>query len=242
MLSEAFGPYPFRTAGGIVDNHDDLFFALETQTRSVYSKYFWLDQQGNPTNGDFVVAHEMAHQWFGDDLALARWQDIWLNEGFATYAEWLWSEYEGQGTPAEIFQATYDAIPADDPFWAVTIGDPGVTDLFANAVYFRGAMTLQALREAVGDDAFWTIVREWAAENSGGNVTTDQFIALAEDVSGQQLDDLFTTWLFTPTRPDLTAAAAAGADAAAATDALAASDAAAGWLAGAQARLDRGRY
>ena len=69
VLSAAFGPYPFRTAGGIVDNHDDLFFALETQTRSVYSKYFWLDQQGNPTNGDFVVVHEMAHQWFGDDVA-----------------------------------------------------------------------------------------------------------------------------------------------------------------------------
>jgi aminopeptidase N len=241
LLSAAFGPYPFRTAGGIVDNHDDLFFALETQTRSVYSKYFWLDQEGNPTNGDFVVAHEMAHQWFGDDVALARWQDIWLNEGFATYAEWLWAEYEGQATPDESFQATYDAFPADDPFWTVTIGDPGVTDLFSNPVYFRGAMTLHALRQAVGDDAFWTTIREWAAENSGGNVTTEQFIALAEEVSGQQLDDLFTTWLFTPSRPDLTAATST-LGAAAAPDAAAASDAAAGWLAAARARLDRGRY
>jgi aminopeptidase N len=134
-------------------------------------------------------------------------QDIWLNEGFATYAEWLWAEYEGQATPDESFQATYDAFPADDPFWTVTIGDPGVRDLFSNPVYFRGAMTLHARRQAVGDDAFWTTIREWAAENSGGNVTTEQFIALAEEVSGQQLDDLFTTWLFTPSRPDLTAAA-----------------------------------
>ena len=211
MLSAAFGPYPFRTAGGIVDNHDDLFFALETQTRSVYSKYFWLDRRATPINGDCVVAHEMAHQWFGDDLALARWQDIWLNEGFATYAEWLWAEYEGQATPDEIFQAVYDAFPADDPFWSVTIGDPGVTDLFADPVYFRGAMTVHALRQAVGDDAFWAIVHEWVEpRTAAGTSRPTQFIALAEEISGQQLDDLFTTWLFTPERPDLTAAASSG--------------------------------
>ena len=164
LLSDAFGPYPFSTVGAIVDNQDDLFFALETQTRPVYSKLFWLDAEGNPVNGDFVVVHELAHQWFGDDVALARWQDIWLNEGFATYAEWLWEEYEGRGTPQEIFQATYDAIPADDPFWSVVIGDPGVDLLFDDAVYVRGAMTLQALRNEVGDDAFWAIVRGWAAD------------------------------------------------------------------------------
>lgn len=205
LLSDAFGPYPFSTVGAIVDNQDDLFFALETQTRPVYSKFFWLDAAGNPVNGDFVVVHELAHQWFGDDVALARWQDIWLNEGFATYAEWLWSEYEGEATPQEIFQATYDAIPASDPFWSVVIGDPGVDLLFDNAVYVRGAMTLQALRNEVGDDTFWAIIRGWAATKSGGNATTPEFIAFAEQISGQQLDDLFTTWLFTPTKPALAA-------------------------------------
>ena len=241
VLSGAFGPYPFSTVGAIVDNHDDLFFALETQTRPVYSKYFWLDRQGNPANGDFVVVHELAHQWFGDDLALARWQDIWLNEGFATYAEWLWEEYEGRATPQEIFQATYDAIPADDPFWALTIGDPTVDHLFDEPVYVRGAMTLQALRDQVGDDAFWTIVRQWAATHSGGNVTTDEFIALAEQVSGQQLDDLFDTWLFTDTKPSLTGATAQVTARAPAASSGATTNAAA-WLADVQARLSRGRY
>ena len=208
VLSAAFGPYPFSTVGGIVDNQDDLFFALETQTRPVYSKLFWLDQDGNPTNGDFVVVHELAHQWFGDDVALARWQDIWLNEGFATYAEWIWSEYEGDGTPQEIFESLY-ALPGDDPvfgdaFWAVPPGDPGVEHLFDNPVYYRGAMTLQVLRNEVGDDAFWEIVRQWAAGKSGGNGTTPEFIALAEQVSGQQLDALFEAWLFTAGKPALT--------------------------------------
>jgi aminopeptidase N len=132
---------------------------------------------------------------------LARWQDIWLNEGFATYAEWLWEEYEGRGTPASIAQASYDAIPASDPFWAVVIGDPGVDHLFDFAVYLRGAMTLQALRSEVGDTAFWRIVRTWARRNSGGHGTTPEFIALAERISGQQLDDLFDTWLFTAGKP-----------------------------------------
>jgi hypothetical protein len=111
--------------------------------------------------------------------------------------------HEGRGTPQDIFQATYDAIPANDPFWSVEIGDAGVDLLFRDAVYVRGAMTLQALRLTVGDDAFWRIVRGWASTKSGGNATTEEFIAFAEGVSGQQLDGLFTTWLFTPAKPSL---------------------------------------
>jgi aminopeptidase N len=233
LLSAAFGPYPFSTVGGIVPNQNDLRFALETQTRPVYSKLFWLDSQGNPEDGDGVVVHELAHEWFGDDVALARWQDIWLNEGFATYAEWLWEEHLGNATPAEIFRATNEAIPAVDPFWQVTIGDPGLVDLFSDPVYVRGAMTLQALRERVGDDAFWAIVQGWAASKSGGNGTTPEFIALAEQVSGQQLDDLFDTWLFTAGRPDLPASAAVAARAA---------GPAASWLNEVRERLAVGRY
>jgi len=87
LLEGWFGPYPFSTAGGIVPNQEDLLFALETQTRSVYSKRFWRTSQGVPRDADWVVVHEMAHQWAGDDIALGRWQDIWLNEGFASWAE-----------------------------------------------------------------------------------------------------------------------------------------------------------
>ena len=205
FLSDNFGRYPFSAAGGIVDDVEGLGFALENQTRPIYARDFFDD----PVNGDSVVVHELAHQWYGDSLAVERWQHIWLNEGFATYAEWLWSEREGLGTAQEIFDFFTSVIPADDPFWALTIGDPGPDELFNFAVYARGAMTLHALRQQVGDDDFFRILRRWARSQAGGNVSTDEFIALAERVAGQQLDELFEVWLFTPGKPAVPAPAAA---------------------------------
>jgi aminopeptidase N len=206
FLAERFGPYPFSTGGGIVDDADNLFFALENQTRSIYPAFFFAD----PISGDFVVVHETAHQWYGNSVALAEWKHIWLNEGFATYAEWLWGEDQGLGTTQEVFDFFYNDIPAADPFWDVVIGDPGIPFLFDGAVYVRGAMTLQVLRNEVGDRDFFRILRAWAARKAGGNGTTDQFIALAERVSGEQLDELFNTWLFTPGKPALATATATG--------------------------------
>ncbi|HYI32179.1 MAG TPA: M1 family aminopeptidase [Glaciibacter sp.] len=196
FLEEFFGPYPFRDAGGIVDDLEELQFALETQTRPVYSKFFFEDE----VDADSVVVHELAHQWVGNSVALEMWQHIWLNEGFATYAEWLWSEREGLGTVQETFDS-FAAIPADDPFWSVMIGDPGPDALFDFAVYARGAMTLHAVRQTVGDDDFFRILREWVARNLGGNVSTDDFIALAEEISGEELNPLFDEWLFTDVKP-----------------------------------------
>ncbi|GAA3173291.1 M1 family metallopeptidase [Blastococcus jejuensis] len=194
----AGNPYPFTASGGIVDDVEELGFALETQTRPVYSPLFF---QYDALNGDLVVVHELAHQWFGDDLRLKRWQDIWLNEGFATYSEWLWLEREGLITVQEIFDII-TAIPADDPYWDVATGNPGPADLFDyEAVYERGGLVLHALRLAVGDRAFTRIVDQWAASQSGDTVTTDEFIALAERVAGRQLDALFHEWLFTAAKP-----------------------------------------
>ncbi len=197
FLSEYVGPYPFRTGGGIVDDHPEFLFALETQTRPIYPLVFFTDQ----VSGELVVVHELAHQWLGDLLRIDLWRDIWLNEGFATYAEWLWLEHEGLSTPQEEF----DSIAANAPpeFWQTTIGDPGpaTEELFDIAVYYRGAMTLHALRTAVGDEVFADIVEEWVRSQAGGTVTTDEFIALAEKESGQNLGELFTTWLHTPERP-----------------------------------------
>jgi hypothetical protein len=204
FLAERFGRYPFSAVGGIVDDLDGIGFALETQTRPIYSKNFF----GNRTSGDAVVVHELAHQWFGDSLSLERWQHIWLNEGFASYAEWMWSEHEGMDTAQEIFDFYY-ALPPTHSFWTTVIGDPGPARLFSGAVYDRGAMTLHMLRLTVGDRDFFRILRSWAAGQHDGNVNTDEFIAHAERVSGRALDQLFQDWVRTAGRPTLPTVAAA---------------------------------
>ncbi|MFB9236787.1 M1 family metallopeptidase [Plantactinospora siamensis] len=201
--STLFGPYPFEARGGVAGAPDGVRFALEAQTRPVYGAGFW--RRGANT---YVIAHENAHQWFGDSVSVADWRNIWLNEGFASYAEWLWSDEQGEGTAQQVFDYTYANYPADDPFWQVLPGDPGADDLFDDAVYDRGAMTLHQLRLAVGDDAFFRILRRWTASRQYGNGTIEQFEALAERISGRDLTALFTTWLFTRGRPDLTGAAA----------------------------------
>jgi aminopeptidase N len=195
--SGLFGPYAFGARGGVVTGADDQGFALENQTRPVYDGRSFL--RGS---NDSLIVHELAHQWFGDTVSVGQWKDIWLNEGFATYAQWLWSEDQGEGTAAEIAQYVYGtAYPADDPFWQVLPGDPGATDLFDDAVYDRGALTLQHLRELVGDEDFFAILKEWVATHRYGDGTTPEFVALAEKISGTDLGAFFQTWLYTPGRP-----------------------------------------
>ncbi|MET0866286.1 MAG: M1 family aminopeptidase [Nakamurella sp.] len=208
FLAQNFGRYPFTAAGGIVDDVTGLGFALENQTRPIYARDFFTDYAAPNYS---VVAHELTHQWFGDSLAVERWKDIWLNEGFATYAEWLWSEHEGTGTAQQISDFYLGTIPGTDPFWQLTIGDPGPEELFNPAVYYRGGLTLHALRLQIGDDNFFELLRTWAQDNAGGNVTTDQFIALAEQISGQHLGAFFTAWLYTGSKPVPDAAAVSAA-------------------------------
>ena len=198
FLSGYFGPYPFHAAGGIVDADGEWGYALENQSRPIYTPQDF----GTQEDGDSVVVHELAHQWYGDSLALERWRGIWLNEGFASYAEWLWSEHEGLGTAQQAFDKLY-AIPATATLWKSKVADPGPPNLFIGAVYNRGAMTLHVLRRAVGDPAFFRILRTWAQLHRNGNVTTEEFIALAKRISGKNLDALFTAWLYTPSKPAL---------------------------------------
>ncbi|MEU7301639.1 M1 family metallopeptidase [Streptomyces sp. NPDC007206] len=191
--SKVFGPYPFEETGAIVDDMPEAGFSLEVQSKPAYSA----------VRNETTIVHELAHQWFGDSVSVAQWKDIWLNEGFATYAQWLWAEHRGTRSAHDSFLAAYDALPADSSFWQTKVADPQRDTMFASAVYQRGAMTLQMLRERIGDKAFFTLLPAWTKLHRYGNADTAGFVRLAERVSGQQLDDLFHTWLFTTGKPAL---------------------------------------
>ncbi len=170
----------------------NLTRSLETQTKPVF------DRPPDET----TLAHETSHMWFGDSVTLARWPDIWLHEGFATWSEWIWSEHEGRATAHQIFRALYRTPASDSSFWTPPpnrLGTP--VNLFNGVIYERGAMTLQALREKVGDGTFFRIMRDWAATHRYGNATTAQFVALAERDSGRNLHHFFAVWLDQPSKP-----------------------------------------
>jgi aminopeptidase N len=195
FLSSWFGPYPFESAGGYVPDVTTKI-AQESQTRAFYGSAYFTDDADTG-----VVAHELAHQWYGDSVSLARWADIWLNEGFATYGSWLWEAHEHVATMQQIAQYIYDLHPADDPFWTVEPGNPGPQHLFDRAVDDRGALTLQALRNTIGDHAFLALLRAWPTLHRYGNATIADFQHLAERLSGKALTSFFQVWLHTPAKP-----------------------------------------
>ncbi|MEJ8658117.1 M1 family metallopeptidase [Streptomyces sp. MS1.AVA.4] len=185
---ENFGPYPFSSTGAIVEREGDADYALETQTRPVYPV--------GAFNVDFLV-HETAHQWYGNSVSPKAWKDVWLNEGFATYAEWLYGE-DFEGVTA---QKHFEDAFADKGNWIFPPADPPVDNLLGDPVYERGAMVLHKIRQAVGDDAFFALLKDWPRTHRHGNASTEDFVAFVEKTSGKDLTALWDVWLYGEDKP-----------------------------------------
>ena len=199
MFVELFGPYPLDTGYSVIICPEPLDIPVEAQGQATFGT--------NHLGGrhERLIAHELAHQWFGNSLTAETWQNIWLHEGFACYAEWLWSEGSG-GRSADAHAREHHArlmrMRKD-----LVLADPGPADMFDDRVYKRGALALHALRLAIGDEMFFDLVRTWTAANRHSVVTTEAFEALAAEVAGESVCDQLRPWLWATALPDLTRAA-----------------------------------
>ena len=185
-----FGKYPFSSVGAIVDV-TNAGYQMETQTRPEFTS----------ANGLSALAHELAHQWFGDHVAVRRMRDVWLSEGFATFANWLWVENTGGTTAQAVVQhqlrtrREHDVLEQHRARSGRSQPVPERHGLHARRHDAAGAAP------KIGDDAFFQTLKDYVATFGGGVASTQDFIAIAQRDSGQDLREFFRVWLYTPGKP-----------------------------------------
>ena len=188
LFQDRFGPYPFDDYTVVV-TPDVLEIPLEAQSLAIFSA----NHADGFHSSDRLIAHELAHQWFGNSVGLAHWKDIWLNEGFACYSEWIWSERNGGPSADALARQHHRGVAAQRH--DIVVGDPGPALMFDDRIDKRGALMLRALRRTIGDPAFFRLLKEWTSTHRGSTVTTDDFRRLAAGYSSAPLDRLFDSWL-----------------------------------------------
>ncbi|OBA96079.1 peptidase M1 [Mycobacteriaceae bacterium 1482268.1] len=197
LFVKRFGPYPLATGYTVVVTDDELEIPLEAQGISIFGS----NHCGGSRRTERLIAHELAHQWFGNSVTARRWRDIWLHEGFACYAEWLWSEESG-GRSAEEWARHYYQRLVESP-QDLLLSDPGPRDMFDDRVYKRGALTLHALRGVIGDDNFFALLRDWTTRHRHSTAVTDDFTGLAANYVDVSLRPLWDGWLYSKDVPPL---------------------------------------
>jgi aminopeptidase N len=195
LFVELFGPYPLANGYTVVVTDDDLEIPLEAQGLSI----FGANHCDGTGASERLIAHELAHQWFGNSVTARQWRDIWLHEGFACYAEWLWSEHSGGSSAGELarhYHQKLRAAPQD-----LLLADPGPSDMFDDRVYKRGALTLHALRGRLGDQKFFALLKDWTTRYHHSNAVTEDFTGLAAHYCSESLAQLWDSWLYSRAVP-----------------------------------------
>jgi aminopeptidase N len=190
FLTAQLGPFPFDTYGILVPEGGPSGLAFEAQTFSLFSSDIMVDGGDGPSA---VMAHELAHQWFGDWVSPATWNETWLNEGFATYYEWLWTA-EALGVPLDASVERARRVVSQTSIDIAT-DDPGIEEMFGFATYERGALTIDALARTVGPEQYSKIIATYLEEYGGGVASTDDLIAVASEVTGEDMEPFFRAWL-----------------------------------------------
>jgi aminopeptidase N len=190
LFVELFGAYPLANGYTVVVTDDALEIPLEAQGISI----FGANHCDGSRDSERLIAHELAHQWFGNSVTARQWRDIWLHEGFATYAEWLWAENAGGPSADELARHYHEQLRAAPQDLLLT--DPGPRDMFDDRVYKRGALTLHALRRRLDDEKFFALLKDWTTRYRHAGVVTDDFTGLAASYCDESLAQLWDAWLY----------------------------------------------
>ncbi len=201
LFSDLFGVrYPYRRYSQVFVA-DFIFGGMENTTATTLADVVLLDERATiDFDMDSLIAHELAHQWFGDLITCRDWSEGWLNEGFATYAEYLWRyHHEGADAAAVELQSFADHYFGEDSSRYRRVlatkhyDDP--IDIFDAHLYEKGARVLHMLRRELGDEAFWDAIRHYLTKHRGGSVETRDLLRAIEDATGRALDWFFEQWV-----------------------------------------------
>ncbi|MCB8980826.1 MAG: M1 family metallopeptidase [Ardenticatenaceae bacterium] len=181
-MSDLFGPYPYEAFGYVTADVSGV--SLETQTMVLLA---------NNMIGQRTTIHELAHMWFGDWVSLDSWQQMWRNEGFATYVQLMW---ENRDDP-ENFELAMEAVRSavEENGEDFPLGNPPPAKLFSFNTYFGGAVFVHELRQEMGDEAFFSGLKTYFATYGDGTASDDEFRAVMETAVGRSLADFFAEWL-----------------------------------------------
>ncbi len=202
-FSEKYGPYPFEKNGYATLNNQFTWGGMENQTLTSLCPNCWSQN---------LLAHEFAHQWFGDMISPSTWADIFLNEGFATFSESVWEEVKPGGSyqayktminsDANYYKQQNPGWPIYNPSWAIVT--PTTNQLFNTAItYAKGSCVLAMARYVLGSDLFFSTVRSYTSDPNirYKNSSIPEFIVKMSEASGQDLSWFFEQWLYEPNHP-----------------------------------------